>query len=185
MTGVRLGISSMLAMRPFSTAAAFLIGAVVATGAPAAAAPEQPVPCPAAATAQLDGFYRWFLASGDQVRSDFASQKSRFTPSLFKTLRAAFSLQPQDGRFVDFDPFSNTQVSSYGHRVAGCRRDSGGSLVMRVEVLAGLRRSGAQVQNLDYVLKPHDKSWRIADIVYGGESSFRLSDYLRTLLEQP
>lgn len=110
---------------------------------------------------------------------------SRFTPSLFKTLRAAFSLQPQDGRFVDFDPFSNTQVSSYGHRVAGCRRDSGGSLVMRVEVLAGLRRSGAQVQKLDYVLKPHDKSWRIADIVYGGESSFRLSDYLRTLLEQP
>jgi len=171
-------------MHPASSLAALLVGAAVMTGLPAVAATDQVVPCPAAATAQLDGFYGWFLASGDRVRTDFASQQERFTPALFKSLSTAFALQPQDGRFVDFDPFSNTQVSSFGHHIAGCRRDAGGNLVMRVEVLAGLRRSGAEAQRLDYVLESDGLNWRIADIDYRGESTFRLSAYLRSLLVQ-
>ena len=46
------------------------------------------------------------------MRAQFTSQKQRFTPELEDLLLAAFALQPSDGRFVDFDPFSNTQVHS-------------------------------------------------------------------------
>jgi len=102
----------------------------------------QPVPCPAAARAQLDGFYRWFLATRDGGRSEFQSQKQRFTPELYRELRAAFALQPADGRFVDFDPFSNSQVGSDGHRIAGCRR--AGDELRRV---AGFSHPGAVIAN--------------------------------------
>jgi hypothetical protein len=157
--------------------------AFVPAGAPAAPL-QRPAPCPPAAQAQLDGFYRWFLASNDG-RSQFQSQRQRFTAELYEDLRSGFALQPADGRFVDFDPFSNTQVASYGYRIAGCRLDEKGLLVMRVQVLAGLAPSRASYQPLDYVLTATGGDWRIADIRYPGDVSFSLRAYLQGLLKQP
>jgi hypothetical protein len=153
----------------------------VSAAAAPAASPGQAVPCPLAATAQLDEFYRWFLATSDG-RTSFGSQEQRFTPELYANLSAGFALRPADGRFVDFDPFSNTQVASYGYRIASCRRDGNALLLMRVEVLAGLSPSRASPVPLDYVLSPEGETWRIADIRYPGEMSFSLSDYLHDLL---
>jgi hypothetical protein len=153
----------------------------VSAAAAPAAPPGQAVPCPLAATAQLDGFYRWFLATSDG-RASFGSQEQRFTPELYANLSAGFALQPADGRFVDFDPFSNTQVASYGHRIASCRREENEQLLMRVEVLAGLSPSRASTVPLDYVLSPEGEAWRIADIRYPGEMSFSLIEYLHDLL---
>jgi hypothetical protein len=153
-----------------------------------AAQPQGSVPCPPAASALVDGFYRWFLASG-AGRADFQSQRQRFTPELDGELRTAFALQPADGRYGDFDPFSNTQVASYGHhisqRIAGCRWDPSGLLLLRVEVLAGLDRARASNVPLDYLLRPAGASWRIADIRYPGEQSFSLRAYLQHLLQRP
>jgi hypothetical protein len=154
----------------------------VSSAAAPAAPPGQAVPCPPAATALLDGFYRWFLASSDG-RSSFGSQEQRFTPELYASLSAGFALRPADGRFVDFDPFSNTQVASYGHRIASCRREGNALLLMRVEVLAGLSPSRASPVPLDYVLSREGETWRIADIRYPGEMSFSLSEYLHDLLQ--
>jgi hypothetical protein len=174
-------------MRFFPAATALLLasGMSISPAAATAAPLPQPVPCPAAATAQLDGFYRWFLATRDGGRSEFQSQKQRFTPELYRELRAAFALQPADGRFVDFDPFSNSQVGSYGHRIAGCQWNGDGLLLMRVEVFAGLGPSRTSPVPLDYVLSPASQSWRIADIRYPGEVSFSLRSYLQGLLKQP
>lgn len=159
-----------------------LIGSVVTTPITAAPAPLlRPIPCPQAATQQLDGFYSWFLTSPD-MRAQFTSQKQRFTPELEELLLAAFALQPSDGRFVDFDPFSNTQVRSYSHRIACCWQEPGDLLVMRVLVQAGLSRDRANEQTLDYVLSRDGSSWHIADIRYPGEVSFSLRMYLKQLL---
>ncbi len=169
-----------------SAAVALLLAGGIALSPMAVTAVPLPrsVPCPPAAQAQLDGFYRWFLASNDG-RSQFQSQRQRFTAELYEELGPGFALQPADGRFVDFDPFSNTHVASYGYRIAGCRLDEKALLVMRVQVLAGLAPSRASYQPLDYVLTATAGDWRIADIRYPGDVSFSLRAYLQGLLKQP
>jgi hypothetical protein len=170
---------------PAVTALLLASGMMSSPAATTATPLQKTVPCPAAATAQLDGFYRWFLATKDGGRSQLQSQKQRFSQELYRELRAAFALQPADGRFVDFDPFSNSQVGSYGHRIAGCQRNGDGLLLMRVEVLAGLGPSRTSPVPLDYVLSPSGQSWRITDIRYPGEVNFSLRSYLQDLLKQP
>jgi hypothetical protein len=176
---------SPMRLIPAATALLLAYGMMSSPVATAAAPLPKSVPCPAAATAQLDGFYNWFLATKDRGRSQFQSQKQRFSPELYRELRAAFALQPADGRFVDFDPFSNSQVGSYGHRIAGCQWNGDGLLLMRVEVLAGLGPSRTSPVPLDYVLSPSSQSWRITDIRYRGEVNFSLRSYLQGLLKQP
>jgi len=170
---------------PGAISVVLLAAGLLTTAVGAAPAPQQrAMPCPPAATQQLDGFYRWVFTTAD-VRGQFASQKKRFTPELAEQLTAAFALQPSDGRFVDFDPFSNTQVNSYSHRIAGCWQEPGDLLRMRVLVLAGLGRSRASEQTLDYWLSREGSSWRIADIHYPGAVSFSLGTFLQQLLQQP
>jgi hypothetical protein len=170
---------------PAVTAMLLASGMMSGPTATTAAPLQNMVPCPAAATAQLDGFYRWFLTTKDGGRSQLQSQKQRFSPELYRELRAAFALQPADGRFVDFDPFSNSQVGSYGHRIAGCQWNGDGLLLMRVEVFAGLGSSRTSPLPLDYVLSPSGQSWPITDIRYPGEVNFSLRSNLQGLLKQP
>ena len=143
--------------------------------------------CPAAVRAQIDGLYRWQLARQEHPGPiAMGSQRDRFTPELFSLLERAFALTPADGRFVDFDPFSGTQASTLGATLQGCRPDQAGRLMARVAVQAGLRgRAAEPAQQLGYVLRQTPKEgWRIADIVYLREPSFRLSTYLKELLEK-
>ncbi len=155
------------------------------TGQTAAAAPG---PCPAALVAQIDGLYRWQVARQD-VRGpiDLASQSARFTPALDRQLRAAFGLRPEDGRFVDFDVFSGTQVGTFGARVLGCTPMPGGELEALVSVRAGLRNRPAETpQQLRYVMRPGPGgTWQIADILYRGDPGFRLTTFLAELLAPP
>ena len=83
------------------------------------------------------------------------------------------------------DPFSNSQVGSYGHRIAGCLWYGDGLLLMRVEVFAGLGSSRTSPLPLDYVLSPSGQSWPITDIRYPGEVNFSLRSNLQGLLKQP
>jgi len=143
--------------------------------------------CPAAVRAQVDGLYRWQLARQERPGPmAIASQRERFTPELFSLLERAYALTPADGRFVDFDPFSGTQVTTFGATLQGCRPDHQGRLMARVSVQAGLRgRTAEPQQQLDVVFRStSNQGWRIADIVYIREPSFRLSTYLRDLLEE-
>ncbi|MEA5401223.1 hypothetical protein VB734_14370 [Synechococcus sp. BA-124 BA4] len=141
-------------------------------------------PCPAPVKAQLDGLYRWQVARQDLSGPiEIRSQKNRFTDGLYQKLRRAYALDPNSGRFVDFDLFSGTQVGTFGAKVLGCSLAPGGGLEARVAVQAGLHRPIEAPQNLRYQLvRGPDGSWKIADIIYSHPAGFRLSSYLAELL---
>ncbi|WP_254972416.1 ABC transporter substrate-binding protein [Cyanobium sp. Candia 9D4] len=142
-------------------------------------------PCPAPVKAQLDGLYRWQVARQDVSGPiELKSQKSRFTDGLFQKLLRAYALNPNSGRFVDFDLFSGTQVGTFGAKVLGCTAAPGGGLEARVAVRAGLRNRPIEApQLLRYLLvRGPAGSWKIADIVYAHPAGFRLSSYLAELL---
>ena len=142
--------------------------------------------CPAAVSQQLDGLYRWQIERHNSPSPrDLSSQRQRFTPELYQQLQQGFALTPaRDGRFVDFDVFSGTQVTTFGARVSGCSRLKAGSINAQVAVDTGLRgRSSGRPQQLEFRMVQRDGRWRIADIHYPGEPGFSLSSFLNSLLK--
>lgn len=137
--------------------------------------------CLRAVTAPVKAFYRWYFAQGMTYRSRFASQHQHFTPAFFQDLVFGFMLQPSEAGFVDFDPFSAAQVSSYNAHVEGCRSAASGRQIVRVSVLRGLRRQGATSVSLDYVLVRQGSGWLIEDIRYPESGDFSLQDLLINL----
>ena len=145
-------------------------------------------PCPKGVVDQLDGLYRWQVQrmeqSSDPVKA-LSSQRQRFTPSLFELLLQARQLTPaRDSRYLDFDVFSNTQVSTFGARVTGCSAEIGNSIRARVDVQAGLRgRSGEPPRKLLYEMnRDSTGNWRINDITYLNERVFQLRPFLQQLI---
>ena len=142
--------------------------------------------CPAALSQQLDGFYRWQIErQNSNSPRDLSSQRQRFTPELYQQLQQGFALTPErDGRFVDFDVFSGTQVMTFGARVSGCSRIKAGRINAQVSVDTGLRgRSNGRPQQLQYCMVQCDGRWRIADIHYPGDPGLSLSSFLSSLLQ--
>ena len=165
-----------------------LAASLVAVDAPAAASPLN-LTCPKGVRHQLDGLYRWQvqrMAQPNSPAAGLASQSDRFTPELFNLLLKARQLTPaQDGRYLDFDVFSNTQVRTFGAAVTGCSEAQGNSIQAAVDVQAGLRNPASGTpRRLVYQLK-HDGAgqWHIADITYRNERVFQLKPYLETLLK--
>jgi len=151
--------------------------------------------CPAPVKAQLDDLYRWQM-SQQELRSprEIISQKGRFTDGLYQKLRRAYALDPAmtPGRFLDFDPFSGTQVNTYGAKVLGCTALPGGGMEALVAVQAHLRnRLSEAPQKLRYQLVMDSAgTWKIADIVYFDHvsdprptESRRLTSFLAELLD--
>ncbi len=141
--------------------------------------------CPAPATATIDALYRWHLAhQAAGGRDTLPSQRDLFTPLLYDRLRRGFALTPADGAYLDFDPFSGTQVSTHGARVHGCRPLADGVLEARVAVQASLRPTSTEPpQQLLYRLEPGPggAGWRVADIEYPGSPPYSLSSSLEAL----
>ena len=144
-----------------------------------------PRPCPAPLVAQIDGLYRWHVARQNAPGPiDLSSQSGRFTPSLARQLQAAFRLDPADGRFVDFDVFSGTQVGTFGARVLSCSPGQGSDLDALVSVQVGRRtRPTEKPVLLRFSMRPGPAgAWQIADIHYPVEPAFRLTSFLKDLL---
>lgn len=152
------------------------------------AATPTTVVCPAGVTDQLDGLYQWQVQRmekrSDPVE-DLASQRQRFTPSLFALLLKATSLTPsRDGRYLDFDVFSNTQAQTFGAVVTGCSKAQGDRIEADVDVQFGLvGRASGTPQKLRYdMLRDDNGSWRIDNIIYLDEPSYELRPFLKKLL---
>ena len=144
------------------------------------------ITCPAAVSQQLDGLYRWQIERQNSASPrNLSSQRQLFTAELYQQLQQGFALTPaQDGRFVDFDVFSGTQVTTFGAKVSGCTRLKAGSINAEVSVDTGLGgRSSGQPQQLEYRMVLRDGLWHIADIHYPGEPRFSLSSFLSSLLK--
>jgi hypothetical protein len=90
------------------------------------ALPVAAAPCPPAAAGVIDGLYRWVETwQRANAALNLASQCHRFTPALNGQIQRALALTPADGRFVDFNIFNGTQVSTFGARVLGCAPGNG------------------------------------------------------------
>ena len=142
--------------------------------------------CPAAVSQQLDGLYRWQIERQNSPSPrNLSSQRQRFTAELYQQLQQGFALTPaQDGRFVDFDVFSGTQVTTFGAKVSGCTRLKPGSINAEVSLDTGLGgRSSGRPQQLEYRMVLRDGRWHIADIHYPGEPGFSLSSFPSSLLQ--
>ena len=142
--------------------------------------------CPPDLSQQIDGLYRWQIEQQNSPSPrNLSSQRQRFTPELYQQLQQGFVLTPaQDGRFVDFDVFSGTQVTTFGAKVSGCTRLKAGSINAEVSVDTGLGgRSSGRPQQLEYRMVLRDGLWRIADIHYPSEPGFSLSSFLSSLLK--
>ena len=162
---------------------------LLATSLIAMALPAADGPCPKGVVDQLDGLYRWHVQqmdNSDDPATALSSQRQRFTPSLFKLLLEARQLTPaRDGRFLDFDVFSNTQVATYGAKVKGCSAAKGNSIQAEVAVDVGLRgQSSGTPQRLLYELNKNSTGgWRINDITYLDAKVFELRPFLQKLIK--
>lgn len=131
---------------------------VIEAGAIASPAPETVV----------TQFYQWWVQSQDQGRQRLSQQRAAFTPELYQQLVQAFRKQPQDGAWLDFDPFSFTQVSTQGMKVRSVRQSPSNPRVAEVdiEVMAGLRgRSGTAVP-MKVLLRQGGDRWQIDNLIY-------------------
>ena len=144
--------------------------------------------CPDGVNQQIDGLYRWQVQRMDQAdgpTAALASQRDRFTPELFKLLLQARQLSPnRDGRYLDFDVFSDTQVRTFGALVTGCSADDGQSIQAAVNVQAGLRKqaSGTPRQLIYHLTLDGTGQWQINEITYRNERVFQLRPYLEALV---
>ena len=123
--------------------------------------------CPRGVDSQLNGLYEWHVASPG--RDTFSSQKQRFTPGLYGRIAQAFRLSPgRDGRFVDIDIFSGTQVATFGADVLVCYPIDGSTIEAFVAVKTGLRGRADDIpQILRYrMIKVGTDDWRISNIVW-------------------
>lgn len=131
---------------------------VVERGAIASPAPETVV----------TQFYEWWVQNQDQGRQRLSQQRAAFTSELYQQLMQAFRKQPRDGTWLDFDPFSFTQVRTQGVKVRSVRRSPNNPRVAEVdiEVMAGLRgRSGTTVP-MKGLLRQGGDRWQIDNLIY-------------------
>ena len=164
-------------MLPLVAASLFVMATPATTGT-----------CPAGVVNQLDGFYRWEVKRMekrvDQIKS-LSTQRQRFTPSLFGLLLQAYKLRPtSDGRFLEVDVFSATQVRTFGATVIGCSAQKSRSIQAEVRVDVGLRDKPSGIpRGLLYEMNKGSKgSWRINNIFYLDDGRVPLRTNLEDLL---
>jgi len=124
-------------------------------------------------------FYQWYVKDQDRLRERISQQRDSFDPALYQQLTQAFQKQPSDGQFLDFDPFSGTQVSSYKATVRNVQKTSNTKADVNIDVYAGLRSPGKPVPIRVVVVQQNDR-WRINNLVYK-EPEFDLLTQLKTI----
>jgi len=136
--------------------------------------------CPPAMEAPITELYRWQIGRQDTPgRPQLKAIQPLLSPTLYQRLIAAYQLTPGDGRgYLDFDPFSGTQVYSHNVLVVSCTGDSAD-----VAVFTGLRgRLYEAPQRLSLRMQQGPaRTWVVDDITYpwGGQLSSVLSGLLQ------
>ncbi len=113
-------------------------------------------------------FYEWLLQHPEYRREQLPRQY--LTPELYQALTAAFRKQPQEGAWLDFDPFSYTQVSTLGIRVRHVKPAAMDprQVEVDIDVMAGLRGRQGTAVPIKVILKQTGDRWQIDNLVYMG-----------------
>ena len=137
--------------------------------------------CSQAIETPITQLYRWQIArQGTPGRPELRSIQDLLSPTLYQDLTAAYQLNPGEGRgYLDFDPFSGTQVYTHNVLVVGCSGDSAD-----VAVFTGLKgRLSESPQRLSLQMQQRaDGTWVVGDVTYPG--GLQLSSVLSGLLQQ-
>ena len=117
--------------------------------------------------AVVNQFYQWYVQNQLEVREKISQQQAVFDPVLYQQLVKAFQKGPQDGEWLDIDPFSATQVSTFKAVVKPGKPTLPNPRLAEVdvEVFAGLRPPGNPVSIKVLLGKPGDR-WQIRNLVY-------------------
>lgn len=130
----------------------------------------------------VDGFYNWFLKAGDRYRDSFSQAKPYFSEELYGLLNDGFSKRPGDGFWVDFDPFSNSQMGMSKVSV-GKPHTVSADLAMVPVTPHSTRPMDAEGNTAMPVIKVYvcqvGNDWKIANLVYTGDYPFQLKKYLQ------
>lgn len=119
-------------------------------------------------------FYNWLQQRGEHASKHLAEAERWLTPELYSQLTRAYAKDPNEGEFLDFDPFSNTQMGASGYRLGPARLVSGQAKVpVTVLILGG------GTTRYTCVLTQGGADWRVANLVYGKD--FDLLTVLREL----
>lgn len=119
-------------------------------------------------------FYGWLEKRGEVAQKHLAEAQQWMTPELYRQLTAAYAKDPNEGEFLDFDPFSNTQMGASGY-VLGSARMVGGQAKVPVTV----KVLGGGTTRYTCILSEQAGDWRVANLVY--TSDFNLLQVLREI----
>ena len=137
--------------------------------------------CSQAIETPITQLYRWQIGrQGTPGRAELRSIQDLLSATLYQDLSAAYQLNPGEGRgYLDFDPFSGTQVYTHNVLVVGCSGDSAD-----LAVFTGLKgRLSESPQRLSLQMQQRaDGTWVVGDITY--PSGVQLSSVLSGLLKQ-
>lgn len=135
----------------------------------------QPVWCQEASPGQVARrLYDWALKADYQTQKKLPEVRDCFTPELYTQLSRAYAKNPDDGEFLDFDPFSNSQMGADGY-------DLGTAVVegsrARVPVKVRISRGGETSYSCH--LQRQNGRWRVSNFVYSKE--FNLMSALKAI----
>ncbi len=115
--------------------------------------------------AVVNQFYQWYVQNQDNAREKIVQQRGAFEPGFYQQLVQAFQKTPQDRQWLDFDPFSGTQVGTYRTQVRSVKKDDITAEV-NIDVYAGLGPSRTSAVPIKVLLVNQNNTWRIQNIIY-------------------
>lgn len=134
-----------------------------------------------------EGFYDWYIKAGLDYRDNFAQAQPYFTKELFTLLSKGFKNGPDDGFWIDFDPFINAQVDAERVSVGKPYTAGNGLDMVKVTPLSSRPMDAAGNKEMPvvkvYCVKQGSK-WVIGNLVYPGDPEmgvepWNLKDHLK------
>lgn len=136
-------------------------------------------------------FYDWYLESGSDYREKISQAKPHLSSELFGLLSRGFALTPDNGRFVDFDPFINAQISAKRISVGKPHDFDNDMQWVKVTPFMEMGQGGSTIPmpELKVFLAYDNGGYKITNIVYpadpeAGVKSWDLRSYLQDLVGQ-
>lgn len=124
-------------------------------------------------------FFAWYQQAGDRYRDSFSGARAYFTPELYSLLERGFRRTPSDDFWVDFDPFVNAQVSAerfeYGEPYL---TDANNAFVIVRPFMEIGGGTPMAMPDIKVYLTKSVGQWQVANLIYTGDNSFELRQYL-------
>lgn len=122
--------------------------------------------------------YGWLKKVDIQAQKRLPEIQGFLTPELYDQLTRAYQRDPSTGEFLDFDPWSNSQMGASGYSWGPARMVGGQA---KVPITVNIYRGGTTKYTC--VLSPSASGWRVANLVYTPE--FNLLNTLKQINAAP